>query len=419
MLKVALLLLINFAAVEAAVRAYFAWQLGPRVLLYGTSWQRRAVEVSEDRGASIPWSVQSHDKRVDLKGTGIPGKSSYTKYYPNEKKQTHSPDRSTTYDVGINEHGFRGESFEIAKPEGTLRVLTLGASSTFGYHSRDEETYPFQLERALEAASGEVGRFEVINFAIPHSTTDHVLAMLWNEGFRLDPDVITFYEGANDAAVIEAREDDLLQGVGQVAVDHSLALALLDRFVPFSRDVDLEWWWSDGLAARRERAFLGNLDRIREECERRGIVFIVATQQFRSTLVKSDELKNLTYEEEVQFVREKLRAGALGPAVKEKEKGFFEAAFELRMEEGDAEALAFLNGYDFPRAMLVHARLMDGLRAWAKSHGVPLVDVIETLDFQRHLLVNWVHLQPEANAIIADVLADEILRQLKSQGTPL
>ena len=105
--------------------------------------------------------------------------------------------------------------------------------------------------------------------------------------------------------------------------------------------------------------------------------------------------------------------------MKEKEKGFFEAAFELRMEEGDAEALAFLNGYDFPRAMLVHARLMDGLRAWAKSHGVPLVDVIETLDFQRHLLVNWVHLQPEANAIIADVLADEILRQLKSQGTPL
>ena len=413
-LPVAALILINCVVVEVAVRAYFAWEIGPRVFFYGTPWHRQAVEVNrdEDRERPVTRSVQFHEQRVDVLEEGTLAMSSYTKYYPNEKKQTQSHDRTAMYDVQINEHGFRGDSFDIQKPAGTVRILTLGASSTFGYHNREDETYPFLLERALEAASGERGRFEVINFAIPHATTDQIIAMLWNEGFRLDPDVITFYEGANDAAVIEPRDGDSGWSFRQMIVDRSLFLALVDRFAPFSRETDLEWCWNDGLAAQRERVFLRNLDWIREECERRGIVFVVATQQFRSTLLASEGLEGVTYAQEVEFVRGKVRDGVLGPGSKQKEAS--DAAFGLRVNSDDPWAIAVLNGYDFPRAMLVHARLMEGLRAWATTYDVPLVDVVEKLDSQRHLLVNWVHLRPEANAVVARALAEEILEQLQS-----
>jgi hypothetical protein len=55
---------------------------------------------------------------------------------------------------------------------------------------------------------------------------------------------------------------------------------------------------------------------------------------------------------------------------------------------------------------------MDDLRAWASREQVPLVDVIRELDGNRDLMVNWVHLRGEANAIIARALAREIRTQL-------
>jgi len=51
--------------------------------------------------------------------------------------------------LSINSHGFRGKEFSIAKPDDVIRVLTLGASSTFGFFNKDDETYPYLLEQRL------------------------------------------------------------------------------------------------------------------------------------------------------------------------------------------------------------------------------------------------------------------------------
>ena len=50
-----------------------------------------------------------------------------------------------------------------------------------------------------------MSRFEVINFGVPHATTDNIPGMFLAEGVSLSPSVVTFCEGANDSAVIVAR----------------------------------------------------------------------------------------------------------------------------------------------------------------------------------------------------------------------
>lgn len=62
--------------------------------------------------------------------------------------------------VHINSRGTRGPEFEIPKPRGVVRVLSIGDSSTFGWGLSDEETYSRLLEKKLNAAGRKV---EVIN----------------------------------------------------------------------------------------------------------------------------------------------------------------------------------------------------------------------------------------------------------------
>ena len=52
---------------------------------------------------------------------------------------------------------------------------------------------------------------------------------------------------------------------------------------------------------------------------------------------------------------------------------------------------------------------VDAVREFAAAEDVRLVDVISLLDSRRDLLTSWVHLDAEANRIVAIALADAIL----------
>jgi lysophospholipase L1-like esterase len=408
-------LVLNLVVLELATRAFFAARIGPRVLLYGTPWHHKQVVASASAPNPLARSSQFHENRVgDYKGY-VAGESAYSKFFPNEEKWTESPDRRTPYRVRINNQGFRGDDFAVEKAPGTIRILTMGASSTFGYHDRDDETYPYLLGRELNADAPEGTRFEVINFAIPHATTDNVLAMFLNEGVALDPDVVTFYEGANDAVVIEPRSGEAAESWRQAISRRVLLAALLERLVPRFGVADPEWWWSDELAERRRAAFIANLDRLAAECHRRGITLIVATQQLKSDVVPPGELHGVTYEQEVALVREKLARGEIGPRLGDAPA----AALDFRLAgTADPADVRTINQFGVPRVLLVHARLMAAERRWAPDAGVPLVDVIRELDGDRDLLVNWVHLRPEANAKIAHALAAAIRTELARRPSP-
>ena len=89
-------------------------------------------------------------------------------------------------------------------------------------------------------------------------------------------------------------------------------------------------------------------------------------------------LKDLTYQQEVEKIEAKLqRSGALIHP-------------ELQL--------------------LIHSVLMKKLENWAKANQVPFVDVIGRLDHDRDVLVSWVHLSPRGNHMVAEALAEEVLK---------
>jgi lysophospholipase L1-like esterase len=260
-----------------------------------------------------------------------------------------------------------------------VRVIALGASSTFGYLDRDDETYPHQLEQRLSerlASEGcsDVRRFEVLNLGIPHLDSSGIYALFMSEGLAFEPDVVTFYEGANDTRRIERSlgERALLE-LSRVSVAMLALAELIETRLESFDALDLE----RHLRGVVER-FLGNLARIADECERRGIRFVVVSQQARSFAVPDERLAQVGYDEEAEIVRAELDAG----------------------QRLDLARLQFL----------MHAQITSALRAWVAARGVPFVDFIAALEQegQRASLMSWVHLAPAGNRVLADRLAREI-----------
>jgi lysophospholipase L1-like esterase len=383
-------LVASLVLAELVARIFFAAQVGPRLLLYGTPWYRNAAE------ATTSTSVQEHGNDFGGYAMYEPGKrGTYSKYFPNERKYTPDPDTQKPYPVRINNHGFRGADFAIEKAPGTIRVLTLGASSTFGYHDRDDETYPYYLGQILNRDGGG-RRFEVINFAIPHAMSENILAMFLAEGLALKPDVITYYQGANDAVVLPRGKpglwDELREGAGSYLVLAKLA----NETWPVGL-VDRDFAWSDELAAERSAEYLGNVREIARVAHANGIDMIVATQQMQSQRIPRERMHGLTYAQELAGIRADLASGKIGPHA-------------TALPRTAVERMVAV--FDSARVMLVHARLMDDLRAWAAGADVGFVDVIHVLDQDRDQIVHWVHLRAPANEKIAEALAHEILARL-------
>jgi hypothetical protein len=183
---------------ELSASTYFAFKVGPSVLLYGTRFHHKGIQVPETRPeaknyvSGLEWTIQrtviSHPNKL----------SGYSKYFQNQKRIDFDIETGESFDVMINSRGFRGRDFADQKEPGVIRIVALGASSTLGYFDRDDETYPVYLEQMLNNKySGEL-RFEVINMGIPHLTAENIYALFLDEVIQLNPDVVTFYEGNND-----------------------------------------------------------------------------------------------------------------------------------------------------------------------------------------------------------------------------
>ena len=389
---------------EVLLRVYFSLQVGPRVFAYGLPTfrnelgdlrQEKLVEVY-DQEAEV-WDRDEATLNTVYTHENVQG--GYLKFFPHEKKFHKDVDTGEIFPITINSHGFRGEEFSVEKPEGTIRVLTLGASSTVGLWNRDHQTYPVKLEEKLNQLCGDKGmRFEVINFAIPHAISDQILAMLMAEGLALDPDIITFYEGRNDSFKLHPMEfrggdsnyweqennPGALAQVEQWTTSHLLLFRLVDELITNEARVGAEKTLEilERVASRTSREFIRDLDAIRKIAEERNILFMVISQQANSKswfgLPEHERSKNkgVTYQDEVNQILSLVSAGES------------------------------ISGYEFN--FLVHDRLMRDLETWVREKELPYVDFIEMLDQDRHLLVSWVHLHPEANVLLANAIAEKI-----------
>ncbi len=102
---------------------------------------------------------------------------------------------------GLSRHnslGFRGVEVSTEKPSGTIRVVCMGESSTYGSGiGEDSRTYPARLEVHLRATDRS-RPIEVINAAVEGFTTaENVLRALFDV-VPLRPDLVIYYYTHND-----------------------------------------------------------------------------------------------------------------------------------------------------------------------------------------------------------------------------
>lgn len=169
-----------FGTAELAVRAFFHPPVSPydmMTLLHSRVGFRSFNEIFE-YDATRFWKV-----RPELHGLHIVGDLF---------------ERHIDFSVNTDAQGMRVMApSACAGKTGTIRVLALGDSCTFGFGVNDDDAWPAQLERRLNAnADGRC--FEVLNAGVPAYSSYQCLQYLRDEGLALKPNVVIAQFWIND-----------------------------------------------------------------------------------------------------------------------------------------------------------------------------------------------------------------------------
>jgi lysophospholipase L1-like esterase len=97
----------------------------------------------------------------------------------------------------INQQGFpQQEQVRRRRQNGTLRIVCLGESPTFGIDS--VRSFPSFLQKTLERNSPSYEAYEVINAAVPGWSSDQTALRVKRELAGLKPHIVVLYMGFND-----------------------------------------------------------------------------------------------------------------------------------------------------------------------------------------------------------------------------
>lgn len=119
-----------------------------------------------------------------------PDPALYWKLKPNQNCYTKVDLRP----VHINSLGTRGPEFQADKIPGTIRILSLGDSRTFGWGLREEETYSTRLKELLQQELGTTKQVEVINAGVNAWSFPQMLVYFRDTALRYRPDVVIVAE---------------------------------------------------------------------------------------------------------------------------------------------------------------------------------------------------------------------------------
>ncbi|HET9440599.1 MAG TPA: hypothetical protein VFO52_10530 [Longimicrobiales bacterium] len=322
----------------------------------------------------------------------------YTKFQPNTTYH-YKVNRDVSFAMKINGDGFRSTTeFIKPKPAGTVRVVSLGESSTFGLANNDDETYPYLLQQELRGRVSD-RPVDVYNLGIPHYRTNHILAVARAELAGLQPDIVTFYAGYNNSMMIRPQQTGFLLTTKDWLKNHLVTYRAINPYVAsayqniarlmgkdvvglatLSLPVELP---AAAVAQRRaeSRAEFGrDLEALAETIDQMGAQLVLVTQTYTLRRLPAHGLYDRwrTYGEELAYVDSMLTANGSVPAP-----------------------------YS---TLLIHNDLMNDLRAMAARRGLKVVEGIATLDTDRERnMATYVHLTRAGNERLAKAIANTLV----------
>ncbi|WP_287066848.1 SGNH/GDSL hydrolase family protein [Mesorhizobium sp.] len=120
----------------------------------------------------------------------------------------HIPGKSGVYmgvPVTINSAGWRDREHSLEKEDGTVRIMMLGDSLTFGWGARPEDVTSYRLERLLNTRKNKV---EVINTGIGNANTAMEANYFIKKADVYNPDIVILNYFINDAEQTPRRTNN-------------------------------------------------------------------------------------------------------------------------------------------------------------------------------------------------------------------
>ncbi|MCV3211527.1 SGNH/GDSL hydrolase family protein [Mesorhizobium sp. YC-39] len=120
----------------------------------------------------------------------------------------HIPGKSGVYmgvPVTINSAGWRDREHSVVKENGTVRIMMLGDSLTFGWGAKPEDVTSYRLERLLNTGKSKI---EIINTGIGNANTSMEANYFIKKAHVYNPDIVILNYFINDAEQTPRRADN-------------------------------------------------------------------------------------------------------------------------------------------------------------------------------------------------------------------
>ena len=188
----------------------------------------------------------------------------------------------------------------VMASEAVIRVIALGSSSTQGTGaSSPKMCYPAQLESALNRRFAGTKRFEVTNLGVGGQLVNHMVARLDRDVLPLQPHLVIWQTGVNDAIDAMPVEDFrmfLSQGIDAILSSGADVILLDSQYYP---------------KAARVPGFMNYLTTMREVAREKG-VSLLSRFQIMKHLVTSAQFTTAQLLSPDQFHLNDLSYGCLG-----------------------------------------------------------------------------------------------------------
>jgi lysophospholipase L1-like esterase len=207
----------------------------------------------------------------------------------------------------IDSLGFRGAEVAEAKPPGTLRIVCIGDSGTFGMWKSAAgapdleanvawDTYVDTFERTLRERSPRP--VEVINAGVLGYTTAHGLRQLIARVLPLDPDVVTVRLGLNDYGLARLPAFALSEprsALGRFLFYRGASLVSFRLAVDAYRRIPADDLGARGARVLSLEAFEHNLRRFADEAEAADIRLLFLDYPIREDSHAAEPDRDLQY----------------------------------------------------------------------------------------------------------------------------
>lgn len=108
-------------------------------------------------------------------------------------------ENSYTASSHLNDYGFRNsEPVAAPKPDGSLRMIAYGGSTTFCHHLTNDQAWPIRLQALLRTQRPGGDRDQVLNGGVVMWSLAHSFEKAKRDVPLLHPDAVIIYSGVNE-----------------------------------------------------------------------------------------------------------------------------------------------------------------------------------------------------------------------------